>query len=123
MQLEQNLTTMPSITAMLNEGMSPEAVTERILQGLGVMPGAERVVPKYGPCEVRCGRLEAGRGAGGAGRGAGGGGCDRVPLDANENNTGTPVVHHYARIGIACMLVTTTANKPPRLPAHCRRRR
>ncbi|PNW70318.1 hypothetical protein CHLRE_17g715000v5 [Chlamydomonas reinhardtii] len=50
-QLEQNLTTMPSITAMLNEGMSPEAVTERILQGLGVMPGAERVVPKYGPCE------------------------------------------------------------------------
>ncbi|EFJ46221.1 hypothetical protein VOLCADRAFT_62890 [Volvox carteri f. nagariensis] len=50
-QLEQNLTTMPTITTMLNDGMSVQDITARILDGLGVLPDGQTVMPKYGPCE------------------------------------------------------------------------
>lgn len=50
-QLEQNLTTMPTITKMLNDGLSTQQITERILEGLGCAPMAEAVTPTYGPCD------------------------------------------------------------------------
>ncbi|KXZ51013.1 hypothetical protein GPECTOR_14g254 [Gonium pectorale] len=49
--LEKNLTTMPSITTMLNDGLTAADITNRILDGLGVLPDAETIVPRYGPCE------------------------------------------------------------------------
>ncbi|GIL44968.1 hypothetical protein Vafri_2407 [Volvox africanus] len=50
-QLEQNLTSMPTITTMLNDGMSVQDITERILDGLGALPEGQAITPKYGPCE------------------------------------------------------------------------
>jgi molecular chaperone Hsp33 len=34
-QLEQNLTGMPSMTQLLNQGLSPQEITDKILTGLG----------------------------------------------------------------------------------------
>uniref|UniRef100_A0A7S0S3N7 Uncharacterized protein n=1 Tax=Chlamydomonas leiostraca TaxID=1034604 RepID=A0A7S0S3N7_9CHLO len=50
-QLEKNLGALPSVTTMLSQGMSTHDITERILEGLGVSPGAQSLTPAYGPCE------------------------------------------------------------------------
>eukprot|EP00199_Chlamydomonas_sp_CCMP681_P006711 CAMPEP_0119109012 /NCGR_PEP_ID=MMETSP1180-20130426/16775_1 /TAXON_ID=3052 ORGANISM="Chlamydomonas cf sp, Strain CCMP681" /NCGR_SAMPLE_ID=MMETSP1180 /ASSEMBLY_ACC=CAM_ASM_000741 /LENGTH=282 /DNA_ID=CAMNT_0007094705 /DNA_START=175 /DNA_END=1023 /DNA_ORIENTATION=+ len=50
-QLEQNLAGLPSMTTMLNSGMTVLDVTEKILEGLGVAPGSQTITPRFGPCE------------------------------------------------------------------------
>ncbi|GLC33131.1 hypothetical protein PLESTB_000367000 [Pleodorina starrii] len=50
-QLESNLSSMPTITTLLNEGCSAQDITERILEGLGVLPEGQAITPRYGPCE------------------------------------------------------------------------
>ncbi|KAF5841293.1 Hsp33 protein-domain-containing protein [Dunaliella salina] len=50
-RLEQNLSTMPTVSTMLNQGMSAQDISDRILEGLGTAPGSTSVVPRYGPCE------------------------------------------------------------------------
>jgi molecular chaperone Hsp33 len=49
--LERNLTAMPPITQLLSEGLDAQAITERILDGLGASRGAQTRLPTYGPCE------------------------------------------------------------------------
>lgn len=44
-QLEQNLVSMPSMTQLLNEGLSPEQITDRILQGIGGSGSSESITP------------------------------------------------------------------------------
>jgi len=39
------------MTEMLNSGMSPDDITNRILAGLGVAPGSQTLPLRYGPCE------------------------------------------------------------------------
>jgi molecular chaperone Hsp33 len=51
--LEQNLSSLPSMTAMLNQGLSADDITDLILKGLvGELP-PDRIYlePKYGPCD------------------------------------------------------------------------
>mmetsp|Transcript_30846 Transcript_30846/g.91767 ORF Transcript_30846/g.91767 Transcript_30846/m.91767 type:complete len:97 (-) Transcript_30846:100-390(-) len=43
---------MPSITELLNDGLDTQAITDRILAGLGTAPGASSLTPRYGPCEA-----------------------------------------------------------------------
>ncbi|KAG2493784.1 hypothetical protein HYH03_008004 [Edaphochlamys debaryana] len=50
-QLEKNLTTMPSVSAMLNDGLTAADITARILAGLGMISEEGNMVPRYGPCE------------------------------------------------------------------------
>eukprot|EP00877_Chromochloris_zofingiensis_P014061 jgi/Chrzof1/8909/Cz03g28230.t1 len=50
-QLEKNLTSLPSMTELLNSGATPLDITERILSGLGVSPAPQTMLPRYGPCE------------------------------------------------------------------------
>lgn len=45
-QLEKNLRSVPSVTQMMSSGMSPEDITARILDGIGVGPGAMTIQPK-----------------------------------------------------------------------------
>mmetsp|Transcript_14448 Transcript_14448/g.31295 ORF Transcript_14448/g.31295 Transcript_14448/m.31295 type:complete len:333 (+) Transcript_14448:52-1050(+) len=49
--LEKNLSGLPSVTQMLNSGMTPLDITNRILDGLGSSPHSQTMVPRYGPCE------------------------------------------------------------------------
>jgi hypothetical protein len=46
-QLEQNLTGMPSMTQLLNAGLSPEQITDKILEGLGSSRSGDSIVPRY----------------------------------------------------------------------------
>ena len=51
--LEQNLAALPSMTQMLNKGLSADNITDLILKGLvGELP-PDRIylTPKYGPCD------------------------------------------------------------------------
>lgn len=50
-QLEQNLTTMPSVTQMLNSGMTVDGIADRILEGLGRVQEGVTLSPTYGPCQ------------------------------------------------------------------------
>lgn len=50
--LEANLNGMPSVTAMLNSGASPQDITARILDGIGAGDLVQRVEPRYGPCDA-----------------------------------------------------------------------
>lgn len=45
-QLEANLGTLPSMTQLLNAGLSPQDITERILAGLGSSSTADAIVPQ-----------------------------------------------------------------------------
>ena len=45
-QLEKNITTMPSVTAMLNSGMTVRDITDKILEGLGTAPDAVELTPR-----------------------------------------------------------------------------
>lgn len=36
---------------MLNSGQGPKQITERILDGIGVSPKQEDIIPAYGPCD------------------------------------------------------------------------
>ncbi|WIA20049.1 hypothetical protein OEZ85_005914 [Tetradesmus obliquus] len=52
-QLEQNLTGMPSMTQLLNQGLSPQEITDKILAGLGSGGSSgDTIIPRYGPCEA-----------------------------------------------------------------------
>lgn len=44
--LERNLTTMPSVTQMLNGGMGVEEITANILEGLGRAPDYSAMTPR-----------------------------------------------------------------------------
>jgi len=44
-QLEANLVGMPSMTQLLNQGLSPQQITDLILQGLGSSSSGETIVP------------------------------------------------------------------------------
>lgn len=46
-QLEANLAALPSTTAMLNSGMTPQDITEAILKGMGVAPGQKSIEPRW----------------------------------------------------------------------------
>ncbi|MEW5300095.1 MAG: hypothetical protein WDW36_003050 [Sanguina aurantia] len=48
--LEANLGSMPTITKLLNDGLNTTEITEMILSNIGVSPGAQAMVPRYGPC-------------------------------------------------------------------------
>lgn len=50
-QLEKNLSSAPSVTDMMNAGLTPEGIAERLMEGLGVSGGVDEKVPCYGPCE------------------------------------------------------------------------
>lgn len=61
-QLEANLMAMPSMTQMLNAGLGPQEVTDRILAGLGSSSTADAVVPRCVACvrvHTGCGQLGA----------------------------------------------------------------
>ncbi len=47
-QLEKNMLGMPSMTDMLNSGMTPNDITERILEGLGRAVGSTTMNPRSG---------------------------------------------------------------------------
>lgn len=49
-QLEANLADLPAVTEMLDKGMTPGDITERLLQGLGMADGAFELTPKYVVC-------------------------------------------------------------------------
>jgi molecular chaperone Hsp33 len=40
------------MTQMLSDGLDAAAITELLLAGLGVSPGAQTRVPSYGPCDA-----------------------------------------------------------------------
>lgn len=51
--LESNIAALPSTTAMLEDGLTVDGITRKILAG-GVLepsPGDQLLVPRYGPCE------------------------------------------------------------------------
>eukprot|EP00879_Flechtneria_rotunda_P032008 GHRR01035152.1.p1 GENE.GHRR01035152.1~~GHRR01035152.1.p1 ORF type:complete len:268 (+),score=58.10 GHRR01035152.1:468-1271(+) len=50
-QLEKNLTGMPTMTQLLNQGLTPQQITDKILEGLGSSSSGKSIVPRYGPCE------------------------------------------------------------------------
>jgi molecular chaperone Hsp33 len=45
-QLEQNLMSMPSMTQLLNQGLSPQQITDKILAGLGSSSSADTIQPR-----------------------------------------------------------------------------
>lgn len=51
-QLEKNLAGLPSVTKLLQKGLSPQEVTDVILEGIGSAGQPLAVVPKFGPCEA-----------------------------------------------------------------------
>jgi len=51
-QLEKNLAGLPSVTKLLQKGLSPQEVTDLILEGIGSAGQPLAVVPKFGPCEA-----------------------------------------------------------------------
>jgi hypothetical protein len=55
-QLEQNLTGMPSMTQLLNQGLSPQEITDKILAGLGSGGSSgDTIKPRYpGPATSWC---------------------------------------------------------------------
>jgi molecular chaperone Hsp33 len=47
-QLEKNLTGMPSMTQLLNQGLSPQEITDKILAGLGSSGSSgDTIKPRY----------------------------------------------------------------------------
>lgn len=46
-QLEKNLTGMPSMTQLLNQGLTAQQITDRILEGLGSSSSGETIVPRW----------------------------------------------------------------------------
>jgi len=48
-QLEKNLSGMGTMTQLLNQGLSPQDITSRVLEGLGVAPGQQTVAPRWAP--------------------------------------------------------------------------
>ena len=50
--LEKNITSLPSVTDLMHEGLSPRAITERLFAGIGVADSAFSMEPRYGPCEA-----------------------------------------------------------------------
>lgn len=50
--LERNISHMPSPNELHAEGRSEAEITELLLEGIGVSPGAFHLKPKYGPCEI-----------------------------------------------------------------------
>lgn len=50
-QLESNLASISSVTQMLNEGLTAQDITDKILNGLGASDEKSSLVPQYGPCE------------------------------------------------------------------------
>lgn len=46
-QLEANLAELPAVTEMLDKGLTPRDITERLLHGLGMADGAFELTPKY----------------------------------------------------------------------------
>jgi hypothetical protein len=53
-QLEKNLLGLPSMTQLLNQGLSPQQITQLILQDLGSSSTADAVVPRRvcAPCAL-----------------------------------------------------------------------
>lgn len=49
--LEANLAGIPSVTQMLNSGMTPQDITDKILNGMSGGPGEAALQPRYGPCD------------------------------------------------------------------------
>lgn len=50
--LERNIAQIPSPNELHAEGKTEAEITELLLQGIGVSPGAFNLSPKYGPCEI-----------------------------------------------------------------------
>ncbi|KIZ01469.1 putative chaperonin [Monoraphidium neglectum] len=51
-QLEKNLSSLPSVTKLLQSGATPQDITDRILDGIGTAGAPLAITPKYGPCEA-----------------------------------------------------------------------
>ena len=51
-QLEKNLSGLPSVTKMLQAGLTPQDITEKILDGIGTAGDPLRVTPRFGPCDA-----------------------------------------------------------------------
>jgi molecular chaperone Hsp33 len=51
--LERNISEAGSMTSMLQKGMTPQDITERLLHGIGVGGEGFSLAPKYGPCDAR----------------------------------------------------------------------
>ncbi|KAL3142087.1 hypothetical protein ABBQ32_004710 [Trebouxia sp. C0010 RCD-2024] len=52
-QLESNLSSVPSVTELLHQGLAPRDITDRLLEGIGLSEGpASSLHPRYGPCEI-----------------------------------------------------------------------
>ena len=49
--LEANLSSLPPVTELMGAGVSPAALTSRLLEGLGTAPDPFSLTPTYGPCE------------------------------------------------------------------------
>jgi molecular chaperone Hsp33 len=45
-QLEKNLLSMPSATELLNAGLSPQQITDRILQDIGAAKQQSEMTPR-----------------------------------------------------------------------------
>lgn len=50
--LEQNIYHMPGPNELHARNDTVEKITEQLLEGIGVSPGAFHLKPKYGPCEL-----------------------------------------------------------------------
>ena len=53
-QLEQNISACGSVTDMLHEGASPQDITARLLQGLGVASDGFSLLPRCPPAALDC---------------------------------------------------------------------
>jgi len=51
-QLEANLKAMPSPSDCVRQGLRPEAIAERLLEGLGTDGEQQSTTPTYGPCDI-----------------------------------------------------------------------
>lgn len=51
-KLESNIASLPSVTDLMHKGLSPQAITERLFDGIGVADSAFSMEPRYGPCEA-----------------------------------------------------------------------
>lgn len=50
-QLEKNIAKAGSMTKMLNDGLTPKDITDRLLEGLGSGGAGFALKPEYGPCD------------------------------------------------------------------------
>lgn len=50
--LERNIAQIPSPNELHADGKTEAEITELLLEGIGVSPGAFNLSPKYGPCEI-----------------------------------------------------------------------